>query len=104
LVRKNGQYGFIDNTGKEVVSPVMDDLGGRGKFFDMKELFSSGGVHIQGLGQVKKFQITKFENGLAAVRNKKTWKIGMVDENMKVIVPPNYRKILVDGKGNIHVW
>ena len=82
----------------------MSDLGGKGKFRELKELFSSGGVHIKTLGTVKKYQVTKFENGLAAIRNKKTWRIGLINEKMEVVIAPGYRKILVDGEGNIHVW
>ena len=104
LVRLHGMYGFIDTSGKEVVPPVMADIAGKGKFHELKDLFSSGGSYLKDLGRVKKYQITKFENGMAAIRHKKTWRIGLINEKMEIIVPPEYRKILVDGEGNIHVW
>ncbi|MEQ9303549.1 MAG: WG repeat-containing protein, partial [Marinoscillum sp.] len=102
LVERNGKFGFIDKDGKVVVPVALNDLSK--SFHELSDHFNSRGIHLGKLGPVKKFWVSDFTGKYAVIKNKKTWKLGVIDTDFKVVVPVEFKKIMVDNRGNIHVW
>ena len=90
-VKKGGKWGYIDKTGKTVVSPKYAYAGG---FSEGLAAVSSAGKYgfIDSTGKEAVApayeQVSDFSQGLAAVKKGGKW--GFVDKTGKVIVPLEY--------------
>jgi hypothetical protein len=73
-------------------------------FHELSDLFDSRGTHIGNLGPVKRYWVSPFVGRYAVIQSKKTWNLGVIDKEFNVVVPVEYKKIMVDERGNIHVW
>ena len=103
MVEVNGKVGFLDKTGKEIVPAVLTDLYSDG-LMELASLFSSKGDHLEGLGAVKNYWVSPFNAGYAVIKSKKTSKFGVINKSLTLVLPPEHEKIMVDDKGNVHVW
>ncbi|CAE7270183.1 unnamed protein product, partial [Symbiodinium microadriaticum] len=103
MVERNGKFGFIDKTGKEVVPPALTSFR-NDQLMELASFFDSRGRHIDKMGPVKNFLVSPFVGDYAVIKSKKTSLLGVIDQQYKVIVPIEHEKIMIDERGNIHVW
>ena len=90
-----------------VTTARIEALGRRIRFKGQVALsnhFDSKGTHLGNIGPVKKYWVSDFVGQYALVKSKKTWQLGVIDTSFDVVVPVDFKKIMVDEEGNIHVW
>ena len=102
-VKRNGKYGFLDRSGKEVIPAVLDDFR-NDKMFELEELFPSKGYVINGMGAVKRYLVSPFLGDFAIIKHKKTNKVGVINSQFEMVIPPKHDKVLLEENGSIHVW
>jgi hypothetical protein len=106
-VKQNEKYGFIDKTGKVVISPQFDDLGSFTKGLAAVEQNGKGG-YIDKKGKIvisPQFDyLDSFTKGLAMFEQNGKW--GYIDKKGKVVISPQFDAVgeyIVESYGFIRI-
>lgn len=93
-------FGYMDQEGKVVVPVKLMSFQTMPRR-RLHTLFDSKGAYIGDVGPVRKYYISEFRMGYALIIHRKTQKVGAINEELELVLAPEFTQIYIDTDGQL---